>query len=133
MPNYYSVLGVSPDAEHDAIKAQYRKLAKANHPDLNPGNKEAEARFKAIGEAWEILGDADKRAKYDKSRIKTKEKSSTKKKSATPPPQMNMEDLMGQFDAFFGKAMKSDTAAPKAQGPIDVSGLFEKYMGIKRK
>ena len=55
----------SKGATADEIKKAYRKLAKQNHPDLNPGDKEAEARFKEVNEAYEVLSDKDKRAKYD--------------------------------------------------------------------
>ncbi|HBR01799.1 MAG TPA: heat-shock protein [Ruminiclostridium sp.] len=63
--DYYEVLGVKKDATQDQIKKAYRKLAKAYHPDANPGNKSAEEKFKEINEAYEVLGNEDKRRKYD--------------------------------------------------------------------
>jgi len=63
--DYYEVLGLQKGASADDIKKAYRKLAKANHPDLHPGDRAAEERFKEINEAYEILSDDDKRAKYD--------------------------------------------------------------------
>ena len=63
--DYYEVLGVEKTASDDEIKSAYRKLAKKYHPDLNPNNKEAEVKFKEANEAYEVLSDKDKRAKYD--------------------------------------------------------------------
>ena len=61
----YAVLGVKKDATTDEIKKAYRKLARKYHPDVNPGNKEAEDKFKAISEANEVLSDTEKRKIYD--------------------------------------------------------------------
>jgi DnaJ-class molecular chaperone len=61
----YEILGVSRDADRDAIRKAYRKLARQNHPDLNPGDPAAEERFKQISRAWEVLQDDDKRRAYD--------------------------------------------------------------------
>jgi len=66
--DYYSDLGVSPDADEAAIKRAYRKLARQYHPDVNPGDKAAEERFKVINEAYEALSDPERRRKYDELR-----------------------------------------------------------------
>ena len=63
--DYYEVLGVSKDADDAAIKKAYRQLAKKYHPDMNPGDKEAEAKFKEASEAYAVLSDPDKRRQYD--------------------------------------------------------------------
>jgi DnaJ-class molecular chaperone len=65
----YQVLGVSKNASQEDIQQAYRKLAKKHHPDLNPGNKKAEERFKDIGTAYDILGDPEKRARFDRGEI----------------------------------------------------------------
>jgi molecular chaperone DnaJ len=66
--DFYKVLGVKKDASQDEIKKAYRKLARDNHPDSNPGNKAAEERFKEISEAYAVLSSKDKRKEYDEQR-----------------------------------------------------------------
>ena len=64
--DYYELLEVSRDASGDEIKKSFRRLAMKYHPDRNPGNKEAEQKFKQINEAYEVLKDEQKRAAYDR-------------------------------------------------------------------
>ncbi|NJK47124.1 J domain-containing protein [Candidatus Gracilibacteria bacterium] len=64
--NYYEILGVAKDASNEEIKKTFRRLARLYHPDVNPGNKTAEEKFKAINEAYDVLSDETKRADYDK-------------------------------------------------------------------
>src|SRR5688572_32077022 len=63
--DYYATLGVTKAASEKEIKQAFRKLARKFHPDVNPGDKAAEAKFKELNEAYEVLGDAAKRKKYD--------------------------------------------------------------------
>src|SRR5438105_7121512 len=66
--DYYKVLGVPKNASAAEIKKAYRKLAQRHHPDANPGNREAEERFKEVSAAYDVLGDAEKRKSYNQVR-----------------------------------------------------------------
>src|SRR3954464_11032705 len=66
--DYYAILGVSASASQDEIKKQYRKLAAKHHPDKNQGDAKAADRFKEISEAYQVIGDAEKRKQYDQMR-----------------------------------------------------------------
>ena len=63
--DYYEVLGISKGASEEEIKKAYKKLARKYHPDMNPGDKEAEEKFKEVNEANEVLSDPEKKARYD--------------------------------------------------------------------
>jgi curved DNA-binding protein CbpA len=65
----YELLGIKPNASADEIQKAYRKLAKQYHPDLNPGDRTAEDRFKTISAAYDLLGDPEKRARFDRGEI----------------------------------------------------------------
>ena len=64
--DYYKILGVKKDIPQDEVRAAYRKRAKQFHPDLHPNDPKAKAKFQALSEAYDVIGDPDKRAKYDK-------------------------------------------------------------------
>jgi molecular chaperone DnaJ len=92
--DYYAALGVAKDADASAIKKAYRKLARELHPDKNPGNAQAEARFKEVSEAYDVLSDAGKRAKYDEDR------------------------------SLFGRGFRPGAAGPGGGRGFDMSDLF---------
>ncbi|MBK7872526.1 MAG: DnaJ domain-containing protein [Saprospiraceae bacterium] len=97
--DYYEVLGVSKSADQDTIKKAYRKLALQYHPDKNPGNKDAEEKFKEAAEAYEVLSDADKRARYDRyGHAAVDGNGGFGGRSGG----MTMEDIFQQFSDIFG-------------------------------
>ena len=92
--DYYEVLGVPKNAEQDAIKSAYRKIALKYHPDKNPGNKEAEESFKEAAEAYEVLSDSEKRAAYDRF--------GHAGVGGGGPQFGSVEDIFGAFGDIFG-------------------------------
>src|SRR4249920_2199870 len=94
--DYYEILGVSKSASTEEVKKAYRKVAIQFHPDKNPGNKEAEEKFKEAAEAYEVLSDADKRAQYDRFGH------SKPGGGGYSGHHMNMEDIFSQFGDIFG-------------------------------
>ncbi|MFM2392359.1 MAG: molecular chaperone DnaJ [Bacteroidota bacterium] len=97
--DYYEVLEVAKNADADAIKKAYRKMAIKYHPDKNPGDKSAEDKFKEAAEAYEVLSDADKRARYDRY---GHDAVSGNARGGFQGQHMNMEDIFAQFGDVFG-------------------------------
>lgn len=98
--DYYEILGVSRDASSEDIKKAYRKLALKYHPDKNPGDDEAEQKFKEAGEAYEVLSDPEKRQKYDRFGHSGLGGAAGGGGGAG----MNMDDIFEQFGDIFGGA-----------------------------
>ena len=97
--DYYEVLGVGKNAAADEIKKAYRKVAMQFHPDRNPGDKEAEEKFKEAAEAYEVLSDADKKAKYDRYGHQAFGPGT----GGFSGGGSNMEDIFSQFGDIFGE------------------------------
>ncbi len=114
--DYYEVLGVDKNADDDTIKKAYRKLAKKYHPDMNPGDKEAEAKFKEASEAYAVLSDKDKRAKYDQFGHAAFDGSGGG--GGYDFSGMDFTDMFGDifgdlFGGGFGRSTRSNPNAPK--------------------
>jgi len=151
--DYYKILGLSRDASADEIKGVFRKLALQYHPDRNPGDKQAEERFKEINEAYQVLSDPQKRARYDQ----LGESYSQWQQQGTPgnfnwgqwtsqpgAQEVNIDDLFGDgaFSDFFrsifggmgaGQTLRgrSSRSVPTYQQPVSIS-LKEAYSGTTR-
>jgi molecular chaperone DnaJ len=95
--DYYEVLGVGKDADESTVKKAYRKIAMEFHPDRNPDNKEAEEKFKEAAEAYEVLSDADKKARYDRFGH-----AGLSGNGGFSGGGMSMDDIFSQFGDIFG-------------------------------
>jgi len=137
MTDYYKILGVTPQAANTEIKAAYRRLAKKYHPDAIHDHPEWTDKMYEIQEAYDVLGDEEKRKKYDESRLNQKKKAGqtqTGHNDTAPNPNMS------QFEWFFGfqpgKGMETyrdnRPQTKKADGPINPDALFEAYFGKKK-
>lgn len=124
--NYYQILGVDNFADADSVKAAFRKLARLHHPDLNGNNRQAEEKFKEINEAYEVLGNPDKRAMHDTSlqavhgvkKPQAKAQTSNKKPEHTPPN--------GRNGNKSSQAEKNDKQSKNTATPINE--LFENFL-----
>lgn len=144
MDNHYETLGVSRSASPDEIKKSYRKLARKYHPDVNPGDLEAEAKFKKVNEAYRILSDPSLKAEYD-ARLSGYDSHShrndSQKKAATSSPEASSNfdprNFERSFEDFFGFNPKTKEVSMKKsgennKGPLDTTELFRHYFGTKR-
>lgn len=116
--DYYEVLGVSKTATDAELKKAYRQLAKKYHPDTNPGDKEAEAKFKEASEAYAILSDADKRKQYDQFGHAAFEQGGGGA-GGFDFTNMNMDDIFGGFGDIFGDIFGGSSRTRRASnGPM---------------
>jgi DnaJ-class molecular chaperone len=149
--DYYSILGVKRDASEEEIKRAYRKLARQYHPDVNPGNKSAEARFKEINEAHEVLSDKDKRKKYDQYGDQWQHADQFARARAQQGPQWDFRqgstqqdfrfeegDLESLFGDLFGGARRGTAGRQTRvrevrdiESPVEVT-LEEAFQGTSR-
>jgi molecular chaperone DnaJ len=95
--DYYDILGVSKGASTEELKKAYRKMALKFHPDKNPGDKDAEEKFKEAAEAYEVLSNPDKRSRYDQFGHQ-----GLKGSGFGPGQHMSMDDIFSHFGDIFG-------------------------------
>lgn len=142
MNELYRTLGVSPGVTDAELKKAYRALAKQYHPDLHPDDKSAEVKFKEINEAYEVLGDAEKRKKYDAEQAKAQSSQphaarASASAGAAGPVNIDFDNLGQTFSQFFGFDPKTgavtdeDKLKGKKKNPLDTTDLFERFFGPK--
>ncbi|NJL90729.1 MAG: J domain-containing protein [Coleofasciculaceae cyanobacterium SM2_1_6] len=107
--DYYQILKVPAEATSEEIKKSFRRLARQYHPDLNPNDKVAEEKFKAIGEAYEVLSDPNKRSEYDQFSRYHQQKGSKRKSKGVPRPDERNYDQYGDFREFVDDLMGRDS------------------------
>ena len=138
--DYYKVLGVGKEASTDEIKKAFRKLARKYHPDVNPGDKKAEEKFKEINEAYEVLSDAEKRKKYDLLGPNWQEqfgpqfsRGGTYSRTYRTTPNMNFDGgatgFSDFFEALFGRGSAGSTGSMSGMGGMRGTESFRKRVG----
>ena len=143
--NYYQTLGINRDATQKDIKKAYRRLARKFHPDLNPGDKSAEDRFKNINEAYEILSDIEKRQKYDRfgdqwqyaEQFAKSEQTRTRQSTGKARTAFEFGDLSGIFGDLFSNVSSKSGGGHYPHRDLDIEHsvdvtLEEAYHGCKR-
>lgn len=136
--DYYEVLGVSKNASDDELKKAYRKVAKQYHPDLHPDDKECEAKFKEANEAYEILSDKDKRARYDQFGFAGVDPNyGAGQGGGFSGGFGGFDDLGGIFESFFGGGFgggrRSNPNAPRRGNDIRASVVLDFMEACKGK
>ena len=123
MTDYYKILGVSEDADAKEIKAKYRKLAMKYHPDRNPNDKKAEEMFKTVSEAYEILGDENKRKKYEEKRKNKRNSNNSQRfdEKKSSRAEQNSESAKRGAEAFFRNF---------SANPNDIKNMFESAFDV---
>lgn len=118
--DYYDILGVPKDAASEEIKRVFRRLARQYHPDLNPGNKEAEEKFKDIGEAYEILGDPSKRSQYDRFSLSWQKRSKAGKGGFKRGGRSGETELdeFADFESFIDQVLGRNNKADNNDDPF---------------
>ncbi len=144
--DYYGILGVSRNASERELKQAYRRLARKYHPDVNPGDKSAEARFKEINEAYEVLANKENRQKYDQFGDQWQYADQFAQAGYKQPPfrdfsrgstgfRFEEADLGSLFDELLGGRFRTQRARPRRgrdiEHPVEVT-LEEAYYGTKR-
>lgn len=136
--DYYEVLGIQKGAGEDEIKKAYRKEAKKYHPDLNPGNAEAEKKFKEVNEAYEVLSDSQKRSRYDQFGHAGVDPNMAAGGGAYGAG-FDFGDLGDIFEGFFGGGFggsrRANPNAPRRGNDLHTSctiGFFEACKGVKK-
>ena len=134
--DYYEILGVARDATPEAIKKAYRGMARKHHPDVNPGDKTAEKKFKEVQQAYDILSDPEKRALYDRYGNAAFEG------MAAAGPRTSASEWTARFgepgyetidfSEFFGQFNQGRQAEPRRPRREGGAGIFEDLLGRMR-